>query len=53
MLHAVIFFACKIWHPAKKQIVNVTHTVDIFGEKVGPKSPDFEKNLFEVARFRK
>jgi hypothetical protein len=32
---------------------NVTHTMDIFGKKVGPKWPDFEKNLFEVARFRK
>jgi hypothetical protein len=31
----------------------VTHTIDIFGENVGPKWPDFEKNLFEVARFRK
>jgi hypothetical protein len=36
-----------------KKRVNVTHTMDIFGEKVGPKWPDFEKNLFEVTRFRK
>jgi hypothetical protein len=53
MLHAVIFFVCKIWHAAEKEEVNVTHTMDNFGEKVGPKWPGFEKNLFEVASFRK